>query len=309
MRRWLAANGRPFLLPELAPRHAPYEPPHAVPLRAPRVALSRTDPRGEPDGAKDCREICALTLDAIAAAERLIYIETQYFTAVDIADGLARRLKDHAHPLDVVIVLNMEAETFKEQVAVGLTQAKVIRDLRAAAEGSPHQIGIYYTVPHTDDGKEPERATYIHSKLMIVDDRFLTVGSANLTNRSCVVDTELNLSVEDDSSASELGKSIVEARHSLLFEHLGVEELEEGDGLVALLDERAARRDGRLRIHPSPTEKERMALEVVDPQRLPFDPDSYEDDEETRSIFTGGLGSLWHRIMSKSSIPRSSGAD
>jgi phospholipase D1/2 len=192
---------------------------------------------------------------------------------------------------------------------VGLTQAKVIGDLRAAAQGSPHRVGVYYTVPHTDDGKEPERATYIHSKLMIVDDRFLTVGSANLTNRSCVVDTELNLSVETEQEGDELARCIVHARRSLLLEHLGVEELDEREGLVALLDDWAGHKKGRLRIHPSPTEKERLALEVIDPQRLPFDPDSYEDDEETRSIFAGGLGSLWHRMMGKSSLPRSSGVD
>ena len=47
----------------------------------------------------------------------------------------------------------------------------------------------------------------------------------------------------------------------------------------------------------------------MDPQRLPFDPDSYEDDEETRDIFAGGLGALWRRLMGRSSAPTASGAD
>jgi len=34
---------------------------------------------------------------------------------------------------------------------------------------------------------------YIHSKVLIVDDRFLCIGSAKTTNRSMGLDTELNL--------------------------------------------------------------------------------------------------------------------
>ncbi|RMS77516.1 Phospholipase D/Transphosphatidylase [Pseudomonas savastanoi] len=40
---------------------------------------------------------------------------------------------------------------------------------------------------------------YVHSKLMIVDDVFTTIGSANINTRSMQVDTELNICVEDPS--------------------------------------------------------------------------------------------------------------
>ncbi|MEB0011888.1 phospholipase D-like domain-containing protein, partial [Glaciimonas sp. Gout2] len=38
------------------------------------------------------------------------------------------------------------------------------------------------------------REIYIHSKLMIIDDVFLTLGSANMNVRSMVVDSEINIS-------------------------------------------------------------------------------------------------------------------
>jgi phosphatidylserine/phosphatidylglycerophosphate/cardiolipin synthase-like enzyme len=38
---------------------------------------------------------------------------------------------------------------------------------------------------------------YVHSKLMIVDDVFTTLGSANINTRSMQVDSELNICVED----------------------------------------------------------------------------------------------------------------
>ncbi len=297
VKRWEAAGGEPIAMH--AGNAVVDVPKGAVELAASRVALSRTDPRGRPTEAEGCREICDLHLDAIARAERLIYVETQYFSSKEIGAALAKRLATgDARALDVVLVLNMQAETFKEEVAVGLAQAKVISDLRSAVAGTPHRLGIYYTVPCTPDGAEPERATYIHSKIMIVDDRFLTVGSANLTNRSTCLDTELNATFETDDAADALGRSITRARQSLIAEHLGVSNAEalNAGGLVEELNRLAERREGRLRIHPSPTERERKILEFIDPQQLPFDPDAMEDQDRDRSIFVGGLGALWRRL-------------
>ena len=302
--RWEGAGGEPLVLPEPTSGLASYEPPGAVPLASSRVALSRTDPRGSPTKTENCREICDLYLDAIAAARELIYIETQYFSSREVGAALAERLRtsDRAS-LDVVLVLNMEAETLKEEVAVGLAQASVIADLRKAVQGTQHRLGIYYTVPATEGDAEPARATYIHSKIMIVDDRFLTVGSANLTNRSTGLDTELNLSVATDDASDALGQSIARARDSLIAEHLGVSDTRSlyATNLVASLDDLARRRQGRLRLHPSPTENERAALEVIDPQQLPFDPAAPEDQDHRRSIFVGGIGALWRRFTSGTS--------
>jgi phospholipase D1/2 len=181
---------------------------------------------------------------------------------------------------------------------VGLAQAKVIDDLRKAAKGTGHALGIHYTVPAHEGEGEPERATYIHSKIMVVDDRFFNVGSANLTNRSCSVDTELNASFETENASDALGRSICAARLELMAEHLGVVDLQCGEHMVAELDDRAARRDGRLRIHPSPNERQRALLNVIDPQALPFDPDAVEDEDDDRSIFIHGLGKLWRRLVS-----------
>ncbi len=295
--RWQSAGGEPLLLDSPTGSFVQYQPPAATPLAAGRVALSRVDPKGAPDGTQHCREITDLTLDAIASARRLIYVETQYFSSQEIGDALAARLRaTDREPLDVVLVLNEHAETVKEEIAVGLAQAKVIKELREAVAGSPNHLGIYYTVPHTEGGVEPRHATYIHSKLLIVDDCLMSVGSANLTNRSTCIDTELNLVMEVRGEDAELMRSIRAARRSLLAEHLGVPDLEQAEGLVAELDERANARRGRLRQHPSPTASERDILDVIDPMMLPFDPGAPEADD--RSIFVGGVGALWERFIS-----------
>lgn len=298
--RWLRAGGTPLQLPS-APGASSLlgeAPRGAVPLAALRVALSRVDVHGAPDGTHNCREVFQLHLAAIRAASSLIYAETQYFSCKEIADALSERLRSRdGAPLEVVLVLNQQAETMKEELAVGLAQAKVIKELREAAQGTPHRLGIYYTIPLTDAGSEPDHATYIHSKLMIVDDRFMTVGSANLTNRSTCIDSELNVAVETPDSGDALGRSIADARRSLLAEHLGVEWLDEANGIVAQLNDRAARRAGRLRLHPSPTARELAILDVVDPSQLPFDPAAPESQDHDRPLFIGGLSALWSRLF------------
>jgi phosphatidylserine/phosphatidylglycerophosphate/cardiolipin synthase-like enzyme len=157
---------------------------------------------------------------------------------------------------------------------------------------------MYCTLPACEAPETPERTTYIHAKLMIVDDRFLTVGSANLTNRSMVLDTELNLSVETDDARDALGRSIRNVRADLLAEHTGGAPIDKVEGLVFELNEiaeraRAGARDVpcRLRSHPSPTSSEQAALSLIDPQTLPFDPDHIEElSEDDRDDFLNGLG-------------------
>lgn len=59
-----------------------------------------------------------------------------------------------------------------------------------------------------EGGRWRYREIYIHSKLMIVDDLFLTLGSANLNHRSMAVDSEINIAVLDPVHARELRKKI-----------------------------------------------------------------------------------------------------
>jgi phosphatidylserine/phosphatidylglycerophosphate/cardiolipin synthase-like enzyme len=303
--RWERTGGPPIKLPHVDDPTAPHAVELLVPLAGEHVALSRTDPYGSPGGPEQCREIEALHLSAIAAAERLIYVETQYFSSHTVADALIQRMQESGRArLEIVLILNMRGETLKEQAAVGLAQAQNIDRLRKAAQATEHALGMYFTLPACDAEEKPERATYIHSKLMIVDDRFVTVGSANLTNRSMVLDTELNMSLESESGDDALTDSIRALRASLLAEHTGGPELALCEGLVAALDEiaqRGANGGGapcRLRFHPSPSPSEQAALSLIDPQTLPFDPDQIEEfEDEDKNDFFAGLGTRMRELF------------
>jgi len=306
--RWRNAGGERSALPVDERALAPPPPRGLLPIGSERVALSRTQPCAEGEG-DWVREVERLFVDAIAAAQRLIYIETQYLSSRRICDALAERMQRRPR-LEIVIVVNERAEALKEELAVGLRQAEILERVRAVAASTGQALGLHYSV--CDGPTESFRATYIHSKVLIVDDRFLSVGSANMTNRSMGIDSELHASWEAAAGdGARLVRAIRRIRVSLLAEHGGfsgpttVRQLVAHDGLVERLNALSTAPGARLLQHGPPRPLQAAAMEVVDPQSLPFDPDTSPeagtepplgtdepDDESSRASITGALGSM-----------------
>lgn len=65
------------------------------------------------------------------------------------------------------------------------------------------------------------REIYIHSKLMLIDDVFVTLGSANLNQRSMCVDSEINISATGEAWASGLRKRVFELNSGALIAGTG----------------------------------------------------------------------------------------
>jgi phosphatidylserine/phosphatidylglycerophosphate/cardiolipin synthase-like enzyme len=276
--RWhRAGGGEP---PTLGPTDAvPARPRGLLPIGAGRVAFSRTQPSADDEGV---REVERLFVDAIEAAERLVFVETQYFSSRRIREALVERMRRRDRPpLEIVVLVNERAEALKEEVAVGLRQAQNLEMLREEAAATGQRLGLYYAL--CDGVTNDFRCTYIHSKVLIADDRFLTVGSANLTNRSMGIDSELHASWEATGTTPDdrrLARAIRRVRVSLLAEHGGLRgvralrALARTAGLVARLDAEAAREGARLQRHAGPTPVQAAAMEIVDPEALPFDPEA-----------------------------------
>ena len=92
-----------------------------------------------------------------------------------------------------------------------------IRFWRTVRKAGGERVRLVY--PHVDDGREGTE-TMIHSKVMVVDDRFVRIGSANMNNRSMGADSECDLAIEADSLAER--RVILDIRNRLLGEHCGV---------------------------------------------------------------------------------------
>jgi phospholipase D1/2 len=281
--------------------------PGRLPLAASRVAISRTQAKTDDGKQESIQEIRQLFVDAIGSAENLIYIENQYFSSAAILRALSNRMKQKTRsPLQIVLVLAKDANAFIEKVSIGIAQAKVIGCLKELAAETGHRLGVYYSACLAKDGQEVP--IYIHSKLFLVDDRFLSVGSANMNNRSMGLDTEINVTWEASPNQSRLVRSIRHIRANLLADHIGSKDPKEMhrlgsvDGLVDYLDRLAGHGSCRLRRHPSldgnPAEYE--TLRSIFPDGLPFDLEEprteqivYENSyNETDSFFTRGITSL-----------------
>ncbi|MHA3020071.1 phospholipase D-like domain-containing protein [Mycobacterium sp. BMJ-28] len=208
--RWGAATGR--TLPALAPGPSAWPRRCHPALRDVEVGIARTLPAFATR--QEVREVEALNLAAIAAARHLIYLENQYLAARGLADALAERLREPDGP-EVVIVLPRTSESRLEHESMDSARERLVRRLwEADVHG---RFGVYW--PAVPGGA----SVYVHSKVMVVDDRFLRIGSSNLNNRSLGFDSECDLALEAPAEGrDDIRSHIDHLRADLLAEHLGV---------------------------------------------------------------------------------------
>jgi phospholipase D1/2 len=176
------------------------------------IGIARTQPSY--DGQPEVREVEQLFLDSIDTAERSIYIENQFLTCTRIAQRLAQRLR--ARPdLEVLIVAPQTHHSWLEAHTMRNGRIRFMRTLREAGGGDRVRL-VYPAVAH--DGRTTD--TMIHSKVMVIDDHFLRIGSANLNNRSMGTDTECDIAIE--AADADQRRTIAGIRDRLLGEHCGV---------------------------------------------------------------------------------------
>ncbi|MBS1870779.1 MAG: phospholipase [Actinobacteria bacterium] len=125
---------------------------------------------------------------ALRAAQRLVYLENQFLWSTEIVELLAAKLRDPPTPGFRLLLLlparpNNGADTTRGQLG----------RLVEAAGGSDRLLAATVS-SHAGTRTHP---LYVHAKVGIVDDRWLTVGSANLNEHSLFNDTEMNVLTDD----------------------------------------------------------------------------------------------------------------
>ena len=217
--RWQAATGevlRP-VRPALAARSSvdPWPADLRPDVEDVDVAIARTAPATTP-GEGAIREIETLTLQAIAAAERTIFIENQYLTAGVVGNALAKRLEEETGP-EVILVLPRDQGGWLEQSSMGVLRDRLLERLYASDKHD--RLKVYYPdIP----GLPKDQCLGVHSKVLIVDDELVKIGSANLSNRSMGLDTECDVALRAGGARREpVARAIAGLRTRLLAEHLG----------------------------------------------------------------------------------------
>jgi phosphatidylserine/phosphatidylglycerophosphate/cardiolipin synthase-like enzyme len=201
--RWFRRTGESVALHPVDPDHDPWPQFVAPAMRDVQVGISRTLPAWR--GQTDVTEIRELSLAAIYAAEKLIYLENQYFTAPIIAEALAARLSEPYGP-SVVMVSTHHAPSWFDRLTMDRARGVMLRRLQEA-----DVFGRFRAYAPMTSGR---RTIIVHSKVSIFDDELAIVSSANLNNRSGGFDTELQIGLQ--ASSDEHRAAIAEFRNDLV---------------------------------------------------------------------------------------------
>jgi phosphatidylserine/phosphatidylglycerophosphate/cardiolipin synthase-like enzyme len=179
------------------PRHPdplPPMPPDPRPHGTHAVQVVRTYPARRPpypfapDGE---RSIARTYLKVFRRAQRCIYLEDQYLWSAEAAEALVEALR-RSERLRVIAVVPRYPD----------------RDGRFS--GPPHRIGqqhVFEKVRRAAPGRfavfdleSPNSVpVYVHSKVCVVDDVWMIVGSDNLNRRSWTNDSELSCAILDET--------------------------------------------------------------------------------------------------------------
>ena len=208
--RWREVTGETLALPP---------PPKAAGSTA--VQLVRTVPEKVYDAVPNGEfSIVESYVSAIRGAERFVYLESQFLWSPEIVDELIAKLE--RPPCDefrIVVLLparpNNGGDDTRGQLALLVDADKGSRFL-ACTLVQPHAL--------------PTQGVYVHAKIGIVDDRWLTLGSANLNEHSLFNDTEVNVVTTD-------AELVAATRKRLWAEHLECDERELDGPVHELVDD------------------------------------------------------------------------
>ena len=204
-----------------------------------RAQIVRSIPKNTydfaPDGISTIRDAY---LRAVTSAEQYIYLESQYLWP-EVYRGIDKLFWGGKSP-EVMTLLEALGAALKRGVYVGILLPdhpncgrgftddgiERLREMAANDNASERLLALSLGADSLSDdvpGGLFYRPVYVHAKVGIVDDRWLTIGSANLNNRGFGADAEINASIGDATVATE-------TRLALWMEHLQAA-LEEGERL------------------------------------------------------------------------------
>ncbi|HEX6355542.1 phospholipase D family protein [Actinophytocola sp.] len=127
-------------------------------------------------------------LRALRSAKRLVYLENQFLWSPEITDVLLDKLRDPPDDRFRVVLLLPR----KPSNGADTTRGQLSR-LLEADDGNRRLLAVTIS---THDGHD-SAPVYVHAKLGIVDDEWMTIGSANLNEHSLFNDTEVNVATDD----------------------------------------------------------------------------------------------------------------
>jgi phosphatidylserine/phosphatidylglycerophosphate/cardiolipin synthase-like enzyme len=220
------------------PADPPADGPHTVQVvRTVSEVMYDSVPKGE-------FRILESYVRALSQAKRFIYLENQFLWSPEIVGILADKLGNPpSDDFRLVVLLPRRANNGHDDTLGQLAE------LIAADNGAGRVLAA--TIRSRSGNRDDQ--LYVHAKVGIVDDRWLTVGSANLNAHSLLNDTEMNVVTDNEELARD-------TRLRLWAEHLEVDKASiADDDPHTVVDERwqpiATEQLERLRSGAAPTHR------------------------------------------------------
>ena len=162
------------------------------------------------------KEIEDLHLDGFAAAQHLIYIETQYLRSEPIAKGLAGAARNNP---DINLIVVMPAlpddVAFEDDAGMDAKFGMEREDNAFEIISDAFKDRAIFAVPVQprsvakigDDSLSGSPLIHVHNKLLVIDDTLACIGSANLNGRSMRWDTEVALRIKDPVNVDQVRRA------------------------------------------------------------------------------------------------------
>jgi phosphatidylserine/phosphatidylglycerophosphate/cardiolipin synthase-like enzyme len=220
---------------------------------------------------------------AAARAERIVYVEDQYFWGHDVARVFVPVLRDHPELRLVVVIPLVPDIAGLNRIPQYLGRERALETLMGVAPG---RVAAYGIENHAGT------PVYVHAKVCVVDDIWASTGSDNFNRRSWTHDSELSAVVLDEEYARDLRLTLAAEHLDRLGEvadrglHEVMADCVEPSGLFDVYAEHAARLEawhrggrvgerppGRLRPIPLPPLSAPARLLAKIPLEVVHDPD------------------------------------
>jgi len=229
-RRWELAIDQNELYADRATHFTLSDPPAAIPAASGGVPAQVGVTLPEPWAEQSIRESHA---KAFSQATQYVFIEDQYFRAPIMNELLIARMI--AVPDLVLIVVTMGVSpwdggamytyladsSFRAQFPDRYLMLQ-LRSAELATEEGYVWDDVYFYLEDLDT----------HSKLRLVDDRYLSVGSCNMNNRGYLYEGEMNISILDPGMATDARQTILAQLVGSDFDHRLSDDM--GDNLELL---------------------------------------------------------------------------
>lgn len=160
-------------------------------IPTPMIVASLVPLTFEPNGAF---EVKVAWEKAISNATEYIYIEDQSFSSQDVMSWLNARIKAHAS-VKVILVTSGMADPADPPSSENFVEAVNNHLLPGLTTAQKARIGVF-----------KRNGVFVHSKVTLIDDHWVFIGSANCMRRGLYTDGELSVATLDE--ADQLCKTV-----------------------------------------------------------------------------------------------------